>query len=377
LAEITMKELLESGVHFGHQIRRWNPKMKEYIFGERNGIHIIDLQKTFKAFKEAAQFVTDSASEGKTVLFVGTKRQAQEAVATEAVRCGQYYINSRWLGGLLTNWSTVQKSIQRLKDLEVLADQEGYEGRSKKEVSRLERERKHLHQNLRGIKEMPGIPDILFVIDSGKEDIAVREAKKLDISIVAVVDTNSDPTPVDYVIPGNDDALRAIRLFSTKIADAVLAGTNMAVDQATAEGVDDVAVGADATEEATDATEEAADATEEAADATEEAADATEEAADATEEAADATEEVADATEEVADATEELADVEVQNNGESDSEVVPDVDTITETATAADEVPQKLHPDTVSEESADVSTTEGESIKVQSGTTGLEPENDS
>ncbi|MBG99717.1 MAG: 30S ribosomal protein S2 [Solibacterales bacterium] len=334
MAEITMKELLESGVHFGHQIRRWNPKMKEYIFGERNGIHIIDLQKTFKAFKEAAQFVTDSASEGKTVLFVGTKRQAQEAVATEAVRCGQYYINSRWLGGLLTNWSTVQKSIQRLKDLEVLADQEGYEGRSKKEVSRLERERKHLHQNLRGIKEMPGIPDILFVIDSGKEDIAIREAKKLDISIVAVVDTNSDPTPVDYVIPGNDDALRAIRLFSAKIADAVLAGTNMAVDQATAEGADDVAVGADATEEATDATEEAADA------------------------------------------TEELADVEVQNNGESDSEVVPDVDTITETATAADEVPQKLHPDTVSEESADVSTTEGESIKVQSGTTGLEPGND-
>ena len=372
-----MKELLESGVHFGHQTRRWNPKMKEYIFGERNNIHIIDLQKTFKAFKEASQFVTDSASEGKTVLFVGTKRQAQEAVATEAVRCGQYYINNRWLGGLLTNWTTVQKSIQRLKDLEVLADQEGYEGRSKKEASRLERERKHLHQNLRGIKEMPGVPDILFVIDSGKEDIAIREAKKLNISIVAVVDTNSDPTPVDYVIPGNDDALRAIRLFSAKIADAVLAGANMAVDQATAEGADDAATG-DATEESADATEESGDATEESsADATEESADATEESADATatEESADAT-----ATEESADATatEESADVEAKNNIEIDSEVVPDTDTIAETETVADdsvvsEATQEPHIDTASEGNADVSTMEGESIKVQSGTTGLEP----
>ena len=384
LSEITMKELLESGVHFGHQTRRWNPKMKEYIFGERNNIHIIDLQKTFKAFKEASQFVTESASEGKTVLFVGTKRQAQEAVATEAVRCGQYYINSRWLGGLLTNWTTVQKSIQRLKDLEVLADQEGYEGRSKKEVSRLERERKHLHQNLCGIKEMPGVPDILFVIDSGKEDIAIREAKKLNISIVAVVDTNSDPTPVDYVIPGNDDALRAIRLFSTKIADAVLAGANMAADQLTAEGADDAAT-SDATEESADATatEESADATatEESADATatEESADATatEESADATatEESADAT-----ATEESADATatEESADVEAQNNVEIVSEVVPDADTIAETETVAgdsvvSEATQEPHVDTASEGSADVSTMEGESIKVQSGTTGLEP----
>ena len=239
MSEITMKELLESGVHFGHQTRRWNPKMKEFIFGERNGIHIIDLQKTLKAFKEAAQFVTDSATEGKTILFVGTKRQAQEAVAAEAERCGQYYINCRWLGGLLTNWATVQNSIKRLKELET-TEEEGYEGRSKKEVSRLERERKHLHQNLRGIKEMPSVPDILFIIDAGKEEIAVREARKLNISIVAVVDTNSDPTPVDYVIPGNDDALRAIRLFSAKIADAAIAGANVAAEQAAAEGADEM-----------------------------------------------------------------------------------------------------------------------------------------
>ncbi len=234
-----MKELLEAGVHFGHQTRRWNPKMKEYIFGERNGIHIIDLQKTLKAFKEAAQFVTDSATEGKTILFVGTKRQAQEAVAVEAERCGHYYINNRWLGGLLTNWATVQNSIKRLKELEVI-EQEGYEGRSKKEVSRLERSRKHLHQNLRGIKEMPAVPDILFIIDAGKEEIAVQEAQKLNIAIVAIVDTNSDPTPVDYVIPGNDDALRAIRLFSAKIADAAIAGANYAAEQIAAEGADEV-----------------------------------------------------------------------------------------------------------------------------------------
>ena len=239
MSEITMKELLESGVHFGHQTRRWNPKMKEYIFGERNGIHIIDLQKTLKAFKEATHFITEAASEGKTILFVGTKRQAQEAVAVEAERCGQYFINNRWLGGLLTNWATVQKSIKRLAELQT-TEEEGYEGRSKKEVSRLERERKHLHQNLRGIKDMPGIPDILFIVDSGKEEIAVKEAKKLNITIVAVVDTNSDPTQIDYVIPGNDDALRAIRLFSTKIADATIAGANYAAEQIAAEGADEM-----------------------------------------------------------------------------------------------------------------------------------------
>ena len=228
MPQITMKELLESGVHFGHQTRRWNPKMKEYIFGERNGIHIIDLQKTVKMFKEAARFVSDAAAEDKSILFVGTKRQAQEAVAEEAKRCEMYYVNSRWLGGLLTNWATVQKSIARLKELERLANEEGYEGRSKKEVSRLERERRHLDQNLAGIKDIPGIPDVMFVIDSNKEYIAVHEARKLQIPVVAVVDTNSDPDTVDYVIPGNDDALRAIRLFTNKIADAVIEGRGLA-----------------------------------------------------------------------------------------------------------------------------------------------------
>ena len=233
--QVTMKELLESGVHFGHQTRRWNPKMREYIFGERNGIHIIDLQKTLKMFKDAARFITEAASEGKTVLFVGTKRQAQEAIASEAERCEMYFINSRWLGGLLTNWATVQNSIKRLKELDALADEESYEGRSKKEVSRLERERKHLHQNLRGIKDMPGPPDVLFVIDSYREEIAVKEAGILNIPVVAVVDTNSDPTHVDHVIPGNDDALRAIRLFAEKMADAVIDGRSLATEQEFAE----------------------------------------------------------------------------------------------------------------------------------------------
>jgi len=213
--------LLEAGVHFGHQTKRWNPKMKEYIFGERNGIYIIDLQKTLKMFKDAARFVGEMAAQGKTVLFVGTKRQAQEAIAEEAARSQMFFVNQRWLGGLLTNMLTVQKSIKRLKDLEAMASVEGgYAGRPKKEVIRLERERKHLEQNLAGIKDMPGLPDVLFVIDSNKEAIAVKEARRLGIPVVAIVDTNCDPDEVDYVIPGNDDALRAIRLFASKIADA-------------------------------------------------------------------------------------------------------------------------------------------------------------
>jgi small subunit ribosomal protein S2 len=208
LPAISMKELLEAGVHFGHQTKRWNPKMKEYIFGERNGIYIIDLQKTLKMFKDAARFVGEMAAQGKNVLFVGTKRQAQEAVAEEAKRCQMYFVNQRWLGGLLTNMLTVQKSIKRLKELEAMASVEGgYAGRPKKEVIRLERERKHLDQNLSGIKDMPGLPDVLFVIDSNKESIAVKEARRLGIPVVAIVDTNCDPDEVDYVIPGNDDAL--------------------------------------------------------------------------------------------------------------------------------------------------------------------------
>src|SRR5258707_1252682 len=216
LANITMKELLEAGVHFGHQTKRWNPKMKEFIFGERNGIYIIDLQKTLKMFKEASKFVQDLAAEGRIVLFVGTKRQAQDAIAEEAGRAGMFYVNQRWLGGLLTNWVTVQKSVKRLKELDEMATDGRYELLPKKEVIKLERERKHLQANLAGIKNMSRLPDAIFVIDSNKEQIAVREARKLGIPVVAVVDTNCDPSEVDYVIPGNDDALRAIRLFTSK-----------------------------------------------------------------------------------------------------------------------------------------------------------------
>ena len=231
MSNITMKEFLEAGVHFGHQTRRWNPKMKEYIYGERNGIYIIDLQKTLKLFKEAAKFISDLAAEGKIILFVGTKRQAQEAIAEEAARCGMFYVNHRWLGGLLTNNATIQKSIQRLKELEEMSNDGRYDLLPKKEVQRLERERQHLEQNLAGIKEMQGLPDALFVIDSSKEEIAVLEASKLGIPVVAIVDTNCDPDLVDYVIPGNDDALRAIRLFASRIADAVLEGKNAALQK--------------------------------------------------------------------------------------------------------------------------------------------------
>jgi len=230
-----MKELLEAGVHFGHQTKRWNPRMKEYIFGERNGIYIIDLQKTLKMFKDASKFVQDGAAQGQTVLFVGTKRQAQDAIAEEAQRCGMFYVNNRWLGGLLTNWVTVQKSVKRLKDLDEMATDGRYELLPKKEVIKLERERKHLQANLAGIKNMSRLPDIVFVIDSNKEAIAVKEARKLGIPVVAVVDTNCDPTEVDWVIPGNDDALRAIRLFASKIADSIAEGAQAATDKQTAE----------------------------------------------------------------------------------------------------------------------------------------------
>src|ERR1039457_4606483 len=230
-----MKELLEAGVHFGHQTKRWNPKMKEYIFGERNGIYIIDLQKTLKMFKEASKFVQDLANDGRIVLFVGTKRQAQDAIAEEAQRCGMFYINQRWLGGLLTNWVTVQKSVKRLQELDDMATDGRYELLTKKEVIKLERERKHLQANLAGIKSMKRLPDALFIVDSNNEAIAVKEARKLGIPVVAVVDTNCDPTVVDFVIPGNDDALRAIRLFPSKIADSAAEGVNLVGDKAFAD----------------------------------------------------------------------------------------------------------------------------------------------
>ncbi|MGD0367098.1 MAG: 30S ribosomal protein S2 [Acidobacteriaceae bacterium] len=258
MATITMKELLEAGVHFGHQTKRWDPRMKEYIFGERNGIYIIDLQKTLKMFKEASKFVIELASQGKVILFVGTKRQAQDAIAEEATRCGMFYINQRWLGGLLTNWVTVQKSVKRLQELDDMATDGRYDLLTKKEVIKLERERKHLQANLAGIKNMRRLPDAIFVVDSSNEAIAVKEARKLGIPVVAVVDTNCDPTVVDYVIPGNDDALRAIRLFTSKIADSIAEGAAAATDKQFAAEVPGVATDIQAVAEAEPLAEAAA-----------------------------------------------------------------------------------------------------------------------
>ncbi len=227
-----MKELLEAGVHFGHQVRRWNPKMKEYIFGERNGIYIIDLQKTQKLFRDALNYVTESLTErpNQKVLFVGTKRQAQDAIKEEAERCGQYYVNNRWLGGLLTNFETVKKSINKLKEIETMREDGRFEMLTKKERLGLDRAYEKLMKNLAGIKDMGGAPDMMFIIDVRKEDIAVKEANRLDIPIVAVVDTNCSPEGIDLVIPGNDDALRAIRLFASRIADAIIEGKQIATE---------------------------------------------------------------------------------------------------------------------------------------------------
>ena len=219
-----MKELLEAGVHFGHQVRRWNPKMKEYIFGERNGIYIIDLQKTQRLFKEAVKFVTQKGMDGASFMFVGTKRQAQDAVEEEAKRCGQFYVNQRWLGGLLTNFQTVQKSIQRMKDIETMRTDGRFDALTKKERLGLDREHAALEKNLAGIRDMKVLPDVIFIIDSNKEEIAVHEANKLGITTVAIVDTNCNPDGIDYIVPGNDDALRAVRLFAAKMADAIIEG---------------------------------------------------------------------------------------------------------------------------------------------------------
>ena len=224
---IETKDLLEAGVHFGHQTKRWNPKMKPFIFGERNGIYIIDLTKTVKLFNEAEQFLTNLAAEGKTILFVGTKRQAQDVMSDEAQRSGMFFVNQRWLGGLLTNFSTIQRSLGRLRDIEAMATDGRYDTLSKKEIARNEKEKRKLLKNLEGIRQMSRLPDAVFVIDTKKEKIAVDEARKLKIPVIGVVDTNCDPDEVDYVIPGNDDALRAIRLIASKIADAILAGRAM------------------------------------------------------------------------------------------------------------------------------------------------------
>lgn len=222
MSVISMKQLLEAGVHFGHQTRRWNPKMATYIFTERNGIYIIDLQKTVKMVETAYDFIRDTVAEGKHVLFVGTKKQAQETVKEEAQRCGMFYVQERWLGGMLTNYPTILKRIQRLKELEKMKEDGTMDVLPKKEVSKLMGEAEKLERFLGGIKDMPGIPGALFVIDPRKEHIAVAEAKRLGIPIVAIVDTNCDPDEIDYIIPGNDDAIRAVKLLTSKMADAVL-----------------------------------------------------------------------------------------------------------------------------------------------------------
>ncbi len=224
MAIVSMKQLLEAGVHFGHQTKRWNPKMREYIFTERNGIYIIDLQKTLKKLEEAYNFVKEQVMNGGTVLFVGTKRQAQDAIKTEAERCEMFYVNQRWLGGLLTNFRTIRKRIERLKELEKMEEEGMFEVLPKKEVVKLQREKGKLERYLGGIKGMDDLPDVVYVVDPRKERIAVAEANKLEIPLVAIVDTNCDPEPIDYPIPGNDDAIRSIRLITSLIADAVLEG---------------------------------------------------------------------------------------------------------------------------------------------------------
>jgi small subunit ribosomal protein S2 len=227
MSAITMKQLLEAGVHFGHQTKRWNPKMKEYIFGARNGIYIIDLQKTVRLFKDAYKFVLDTTAKGGSILFVGTKKQAQDSIVEEAKRAGMFYVSQRWLGGTLTNFRTIRKNIERLKKLETMKTDGTFEALPKKEVLRLEKEMAKLERTLGGIKEMETLPAGIFVVDPKKEKIAVHEARKLGIPIVAIVDTNCDPDEIDYIIPGNDDAIRAIRLIASKIADACLEGKRL------------------------------------------------------------------------------------------------------------------------------------------------------
>ena len=224
MSQITMKQLLEAGVHFGHQTRRWNPKMKPYIFGARNGIYIVDLQKTVRYFRNAYSFISEITQKGEKVLFVGTKKQAQDSIMEEAIRADQYYVNNRWLGGMLTNFSTIKRSIDRLKKIEAMAEDGTYDLLIKKEVLQLDREKAKLEKNLGGIKNMTRLPAAVFVVDTNKEEIAVKEAIKLGIPVVAVVDTNCDPDGIDYIIPGNDDAIRALRLFASKMADACLEG---------------------------------------------------------------------------------------------------------------------------------------------------------
>jgi small subunit ribosomal protein S2 len=232
---LNMKELLEAGVHFGHQTRRWNPKMKQYIFGSRNGIHIIDLQKTVRLFNEISEFVTRIVSEGYTVLFVGTKKQAHDAVIEESERCGMYYVVNRWLGGTLTNFQTIKKSIARMKELEAMKLDGSINRYTKKEVLKMEKELQKLEKNIGGIKDMDELPGAVFIVDPKREHIAVKEVKKIGIPVIAITDTNCDPDDIDYIIPGNDDAIRSIKLLCSKIADACAAGHAVAEERMRAE----------------------------------------------------------------------------------------------------------------------------------------------
>ncbi len=266
MARLTMKQLLEAGVHFGHQTRRWNPKMKPFIFGERNGIHIIDLQQTVKLFDVAYDFIVETVANGGKVLFVGTKRQAQDTIKEEAERCGMYYVNHRWLGGTLTNFRTIRQSVDKLKKLEEWFEDGTIERFPKKERLKLERLKQKLERNLGGIKEMEELPQAIYIVDPKKEHIAVLEARKLEIPIVAIVDTNCDPDLIDYIIPGNDDAIRAIKLLTSKIADACLEGlslweeklqaeTDKAIEEEMAEAAEAAGGEAERTEEITEAAE--------------------------------------------------------------------------------------------------------------------------
>ena len=239
MANVTMRQMLEAGLHFGHQTRRWNPKMKPYIYGPRNGIYIVNLDLTMKLFRKAYQFMVDSVAEGGSILFVGTKRQAQAIIKEEAERCGMYYVNHRWLGGMLTNFQAIRNSIERLKKIESMQEDGTINRFPKKEILQMEKERVKLTRNVGGIKNMRSLPDVLFIIDPRKEDIAVDEAKKLGIPIVALTDTNCDPDGIDYVIPGNDDAIRAVRLIASLIAEAVLEGKTRRGEETPA-GIDEL-----------------------------------------------------------------------------------------------------------------------------------------
>jgi len=371
VATIQMKELLEAGVHFGHQTRRWNPKMKPFIFGKRNGIHIVDLQKTLHYFGDAAEFIRDLAANGRNVLFVGTKRQAQDAIREEAERCGMFYMNHRWLGGTMTNFGTIRKSIQRFKDIETTLDNEESH-LTKKERIKLERQRRKMDRAFGGIKDMEGLPDALFVIDTVHEHIAIKEANRLGIPVVAVVDTNSDPEEVDFPIPGNDDAIRAIRLFTSRIADNILEGLNLADERFVGDEESDVAAEAGVDGEIAEAVAAEAAVVEEVAEETAaEAAVVEEVAEEPAAEAAAVVEEVAEETAAEAAEVEEVAEegaaeaAVVEETAEEAAEeiadeVIAEAEAIDE-ADAADEAVEEAKAAIIEEKAAE----DGEVIKAK------------